>query len=477
MPLPTIPSGNVASALGGAYEVANSCRFDGSSAVMEKTFSSAGNRDTFTLSCWVKRSGLSTTQRVIGWKNNGGGYGLIWEDTDQLKFLITATGSNAAFTTNRVFRDTSAWYSIILKVDTTQSTEADRMRLYINGVEETSFASRTYPNQNEDTHINLDNKCRIGCSPVADNSYFSGYLAEVCFIDGSALAPTEFGEFDEDSPTIWKPKDVSGLTFGSNGFYLDFEDSGDLDDDESGNGNDFTASNLAAVDQSTDTPTNNFCTLNPLSADEMTFAEGNCKVTQASDDGGGSRTDDNARGTMGVSSGKWYWEVKSTGGTTPVVVGICFDELKMGSDLSGLTGVYAIQNASATNAYKRENGTTAETSGFTNPAVNDIINVALDMDNGKLYIGINGTYENQAGSTGNPASGSNETFSSISANYFWLPFVESRGDNQTAECNFGGCPAFSISSGNSDGNGYGNFEYAVPSGFYALCSKNLAEYG
>ena len=140
MPLPTIPSGNVASALGGAYEVANSCRFDGSSAVMEKTFSSAGNRDTFTLSCWVKRSGLSTTQRVIGWKNNGGGYGLIWEDTDQLKFLITATGSNAAFTTNRVFRDTSAWYSIILKVDTTQSTEADRMRLYINGVEETSFA-------------------------------------------------------------------------------------------------------------------------------------------------------------------------------------------------------------------------------------------------------------------------------------------------------------------------------------------------
>ena len=100
-----------------------------------------------------------------------------------------------------------------------------------------------------------------------------------------------------------------------------------------------------------------------------------------------------------------------------------------------------------------------------------------EVDYGKLYIGINGTYENQAGSTGNPASGSNETFSSISTNYFWLPFVESRGDNQTAECNFGGCPAFSISSGNADANGYGNFEYAVPSGYYALCTKNLAEFG
>jgi len=232
-------------------------------------------------------------------------------------------------------------------------------------------------------------------------------------------------------------------------------------------------SNLAAIDQCTDTPTNNFCTMNPLSKDEMTFSEGNCKVVTASD----PRTDDNARGTMGVSSGKWYWEVKVSGGTVPVVVGICFDKLKMGSDLSGLTGVYAIQNASATNAYKRENGTTAETSGFTNPVNDNIINVAFDADNAKLYIGINGTYENQAGSTGDPAAGSNETFSSIDTSFFWLPWIESRGASQVAECNFGGCPAFSISSGNADANGYGNMEYEIPDGYYCLCSKNLAEYG
>jgi hypothetical protein len=213
--------------------------------------------------------------------------------------------------------------------------------------------------------------------------------------------------------------------------------------------------------------------MNPLSKDEMTFSEGNCKVVTASD----PRTDDNARGTMGVSSGKWYWEVKGSGGTVPVVAGICFDELKMGSDLSGLTGVYAIQNAATTYAYRRENGTTAETAGFPNPVNDDIINLAFDADNAKLYIGINGSYYSQDGSAGDPAGGSNETYASIDTSYFWLPWIESRGASQLAEMNFGGSPAFTVSSGNADANGYGNFEHAPPNGYYALCTKNLAEFG
>ena len=464
MPLPTIPSGNVASALGGAYEVANSCRFDGSSAVMEKTFSSAGNRDTFTLSCWVKRSGLSTTQRVIGWKNNGGGYGLIWEDTDQLKFLITATGSNAAFTTNRVFRDTSAWYSIILKVDTTQSTEADRMRLYINGVEETSFASRTYPNHNEDTHINLDNKCRIGCSPVADNSYFSGYLAEVCFIDGSALAPTEFGEFDEDSPTIWKPKDVSGLTFGSNGFYLDFEDSGDLDDDESGNGNDFTASNLAATDQASDSPTNNFATLNPLAlpSSANTFSEGNLIITNSAD---ANRT---SFSTIGVSGGKWYCEAKFLSGEMKQYIGISKEEAVTRIGESANSYGFAGENA------RKWNNDSYGSYGST-ASTGDIIMVAFDADNGTIWVGKNGTWfasateaEIEAGTT------TNAMYSSITINDFF--FIGASVEDSNIEMNFGN-PPYAISSGNSDENGYGNFEYSVPDGFLALCTKNLGSDG
>ena len=299
-------------------------------------------------------------------------------------------------------------------------------------------------------------------------------MAEFCFIDGQALTPTSFGEFDSDT-NIWKPKAVAGLTFGNNGFYLDFENSSGLGNDAAGSNN-FTVNNLTSLDQSTDTCTNNFCVLNPLSADEMTFSNGNLDVDQASDDGGGSRTDDNARGTIGVNAGKWYWETKLTGATAPCVVGICFDELKMGSDLSGSTGVYAIQNASGSYAYRRENGTTSETSGYPNPVANNIMNVAFDADNGKLYLGINGTYYNQAGATGNPATGSNPTFSSIDTSFFWLPWIESRGDNQQALMNFGS-PAISISSGNADGEGFGNFEYAVPSGYFALCTKNLAEYG
>jgi len=302
-------------------------------------------------------------------------------------------------------------------------------------------------------------------------------MAEVVFQDGVAhTGAGAFGEFDSDSPTVWKPKDVSGLTFGSNGFYLDFEDSSALGNDISGNNNDLTVSAIAATDQSIDTCTNNFATLNPLSADEMTFSNGNLDVDQASDAGGGSRTDDNARGTIGVNVGKWYWEVKLTGATAPCVVGICFDQLAQGSDLSGSTGVYAIQNASATYAYRRENGTTSETAGFPNPVANNIMNVAFDADNAKLYLGINGTYYNKAGSTGNPATASNPTYSSIDTSFFWLPWIESRGDNQQALMNFGS-PSFSISSGNTDGDGFGNFEYAPPSGYFALCTKNLAEYG
>jgi hypothetical protein len=475
------------------YNVDNSCRFnDNDEPTLSRDIGTVTLATKSTFSCWVKQGKEANVtieedagNPIFGAFTDGNNRSHIaFNDTSppHLEVWSKKGGSVIAnLVTTASYRDLSAWMHVCVAVDTTQGTASNRIKVYVNGTRVTDFGTETYPDEDAVLEWSTNSaSSKIGAKHGGSgpSAWMDGYLAEVYFIDGTAYAASDFGEFNEDSPTIWQPKDASGLTFGDEGFYCDFEDSGDLGDDESGNTNDLTENNIVAADQATDTPTNNFCTLNPLSRDEMTFAEGNCKATQASDDGGGSRTDDNARGTMGVSSGKFYWEVKGTGGSgAPVVVGICFDKLKMGSDLSGETGVYAIQNAGATNAYKRENGTTAETSGFTNPATNDIINVALDMDNGKLYIGINGTYENQAGSTGDPAGGSNETFSSIDTSYFWLPFVESRGDNQAAECNFGGCPSFSISSGNADANGYGNFEYAVPSGYYALCTKNLAEYG
>ena len=467
------------------YNVANSARFnDGSVDYLDRTFDSGGSRRTFTVSLWVKRSELGATNPLWAAAGSGGGQcSLVFDSNDKLQLREFNNTDSEVFNlhTNALFRDVSAWYHIVASVDTTQSTSSNRAKLYVNGVEQT-YSTASYPNQNYDLLMNSTSD--TGKFFVANQTYnspsvtFDGYLTEVVFINNSALDQTSFGEFDEDTPFIWKPKNVSGLTFGTNGFYLDFENASSLGADVSGESHNFTVNNLTSLDQSTDTCTNNFCTLNPLSADEMTFSNGNLDVAQASDDGGGSRSDDNARGTIGVNSGKWYWETKVTGATAPVVVGICFDELKTGfSDLSGSTGVYAIQNASGTYAYRRENGTTSETSGYPNPVANNIINVAFDADNGKLYIGINGTYYNQAGTEGNPATGSNPTFSSIDTSFFWLPWIESRGDNQQALMNFGSGTSYSISSGNADAEGFGNFEYAVPSGYFALCTKNLAEYG
>ena len=464
----------------GGFDVANSLRFNsGSSDDLTKTFS-AGNGTTWTYSFWIKRNG-DTSHNTTGVYTDGNNRDLIVFTSDgKFQWYSYQSGAYAGrLQTNRLFRDSSAWYHVVLKWDTNNDTADNRMQMYINGVQETSFAARVNPSDGGASLINSNIALTIGQS---SGSYLSGYMSEVCFIDGTALDADSFGEFDEDSG-IWKPKSVSGLTFGTNGFYLEFKQSGTgtnasgMGADTSGNTNHFAVNNLTAVDQSTDTCTNNFCTLNPLSANEMAFSNGNLDVAQASDDGGGSRTDDNARGTIGVKSGKWYWETKLTGATTPAVVGICFDQLAQGNDLSGSTGVYAIQAAGATYAYKRENGTTAETAGFPNPVANNIMSLAFDADNAKLYIGINGTYYNLAGATGDPAGGSNETFSSIDTSFFWLPWIESRGDNQQALMNFGSGTSYAISSGNADGNGYGNFEYAVPSGYYALNTKNLSEFG
>ena len=464
----------------GGFDVANSLRFNsGSSDDLTKTFS-AGNGTTWTYSFWIKRNG-DTSHNTTGVYTDGNNRDLIVFTSDgKFQWYSYQSGAYAGrLQTNRLFRDSSAWYHVVLKWDTNNDTADNRMQMYINGVQETSFAARVNPSDGGASLINSNIALTIGQS---SGSYLSGYMSEVCFIDGTALDADSFGEFDEDSG-IWKPKSVSGLTFGTNGFYLEFKGSGTgtnasgMGADTSGNTNHFAVNNLTALDQSTDTCTNNFCTLNPLSANEMAFSNGNLDVAQASDDGGGSRTDDNARGTIGVKSGKWYWETKLTGATTPAVVGICFDQLAQGNDLSGSTGVYAIQAAGATYAYKRENGTTAETAGFPNPVANNIMSLAFDADNAKLYIGINGTYYNLAGATGDPAGGSNETFSSIDTSFFWLPWIESRGDNQQALMNFGSGTSYAISSGNADGNGYGNFEYAVPSGYYALNTKNLSEFG
>jgi hypothetical protein len=276
--MPLILPGNVATATAATgYDVANSVRMNGD-ARMTITPSTA-DADKWTFSCWVKRSvissGSQTLFSAIDPSNNL--TELRFNSDDKIDYYSHDGSSyTGRLNTNRVFRDVAAWYHIVAVWDSANGTAGNRMRLYINGVEETSFATDTNPSSGQDSYVGANLPHYVGDKGDA-GQYFKGYMAEVYYCNGQAYAASDFGEFDEDSPTIWKPKDASGLTFGTGGFYLDFEDSANLGNDANG-GTDLTESGLAATDSSTDTPTNNFATMNPLykAPDANTFSEGNC---------------------------------------------------------------------------------------------------------------------------------------------------------------------------------------------------------
>ena len=456
----------------GGYEVANSLRFnDGSSDHLTRTPASAGNRKTFTFSGWCKFSNTTTSLTLFHaeiWSTTP--WGLIQRQSDntiRVRFYDGANDYNLI--TNRLFRDTSAWYHVVVAVDTTQATASDRVKFYINGVQETSFATATYPTQNYDTAFNQSSvEHQIG-EEAGLGRYFDGYMSEVCWIDGQQLDPTSFGEFDEDTG-IWKPIDVSGLTFGTNGFYLNFENSGALGQDDSGNGNNFTVNNLTSIDQTTDTPTNNANTHNSLIKDLPTLSEGNLNVTSRV-----SSTWETATGTIGVSQGKWYCEYKVITKSTALMFGVIsmteVNAVANGKHI-GDTGLNSLGYGYNHQGTKYNNGNYSSYGDtFT---TEDIIGIAMDLDNHKLYFSKNGTWQN----SGDPESGATGTGSAydLSTGYDYTFGASVNNGSDEAGGNFGN-PAFTISSGNSDGNGYGNFEYSVPSGYYALNTKNLAEFG
>ena len=454
--MPFILPANTLSA--GGYDVDNSLRFnDGSSDYLNKT-ASAGNRRTFTFSTWLKLSQLTTARYLFtSWSaNNDAGFTyLAITDGDKIKFAGYGT---TYLETNQVLRDPSAWYHLVLAVDTTNATANNRCRIYLNGSEITSFGTRNNPSEDADLAYNQNSvDLVLGSNNYGGSkgNYYDGYLAETVLIDGSQLAADSFGEFDEDSG-IWKPIDVSGLTFGTNGFYLDFEDSSNLGNDANG-GTDFTEVNIVAVDQSTDTCTNNFCTLNPLVryTANPTFTEGNLSFT-----GGGGSDFAGALGTIAMTQGKWFWECKISATLTNTLVGVQQVGLNLNtSEPQNITG-------GTTCFYNNDGGEmktdgTATTADYGTFSATDIMGVAVNMDDKQISIYKNGS-----------AIISNFALSASSTEV--LPFFAMYSSGAIA--NFGN-PPFTISSGNADGNGYGNFEYAVPSGYYALNTKNLAEFG
>ena len=468
---------NSASAAGG-FSVANSCRFnDGDSPELHKTPGSAGNQDSWTFSIWLKRGELGATQKIFNGKSDSSNYQFFaFNTSDQLTYYSHFGGaSKGELTTNRVFRDVGAWYNITFIHDSGNGTAGDRLQYWVNGVRETSFAASSFPDQNQDGIINASGaKLSVASNQAAQ--YFDGYISEVVFLDAVTASPVDtLGEFDSDSPTIWKPKKVSGLTFGTNGFYLDFKDSSNLGNDANG-GTDFTEVNLAAADQATDTPTNNFCVINSLDNEfaEATLSEGNCNTAMS------ASKYNYITSTFGLSKGKWYFEAKLTAaGGTAATVGIAASPTSsasdyLGGDADGATILYQISGSGNKSIL---HGTEASY-GSTSIAVNSVLGIYIDLDNNKAYGSVNGTLQS--------ATGLNITAPASTVNGWYSPaFGDYDGsDAYTFAVNFGGCPAFSISSGNTDDNDYGNFEYSPnitgdgsAKSFYAICTKNLAEYG
>ena len=472
--MPLILPGNVGSATAATgYNVANSVRFNGDAYVHKAVV--AGNQRTFTYSFWTKRSTLNNYDTFIGYAGTAGGGGstargeLIFvgdgDDTLRVGFNPSASSWSNYTVSDRVFRDPSAWYHIVLKVNTTSGTEAERLKIFVNGV---SQGLSGYPSQNFDTGFNVNGYVyHIGRSASGTGNFIKGYLTEAVFIDGTALDADSFGEFDSDSG-IWKPIDVSGLTFGNNGFHLDFEASGNLGNDANG-GTDFTEVSLAATDQTTDTCTNNFATLNAIGnvyghTYSGTFSNGNLSYAT-------SGRESIAFGTMETvssSSNGFYFEIKcGTLDSNRTYIGLIDPSYSSTNSNGGLQNFNekAVINSSG-EYFNTANGTSVVAT-YTSFSANDIIMVAYK--NGSIWFGKNGTWMN----SGNPSTAANAIDTNINTDRTWLPSI---GYNSAFDANFGS-PPFAISSGNTDGNGYGNFEYAVPSSYYSLNTKNLAKYG
>ena len=466
----TANRGSISTAL---YEVDNSVKLDKGNDTttvefFERTVSSSGNRDVGTFSAWIKKTDVSTAQYLFTFGNTDNDNGRTFARFQTDGTLRIGGGTSVWRNTDRKFRDTSAWYHIVIAFDTTQSTANDRIKLYINGVQETSFSTTNNPSQNDDLGLAFE-KQAIGYNTIDNNSGFNGYMSEVVIQDGVASAPTEFGEFDSDTG-IWIPKDASDATMGTNGSYLKFENAASMGAASAGNA--FTVQNINQNDQSTDTPTNNFCTFNPLVRvnNNPTISEGGTKVT------GGGGTWNQAFGTLGAKKGKWYYEVKiANSGDTAYYGASTFPAIpdNVGSGQLMYNTSFMVGTVASPDYYYWQNGSQVsnESTGWGSLAQNDVVGIALDLDASTKTFTI---YKN-----GTALSGTLSQPVDLPTNMqdeFIFPMVvqyEDSGD----EYNLGGYTISSISSPASDANGYGTFEYAPPSGYYALCGKNLAEYG
>jgi len=457
----------------------------------------AGNRKTFTYSLWLKRSKLAANMSVFSAAR--GDVLFRFGTSDDLQFR-DINNSTFNLSTNNVFRDVSAFYHFVIAVDTTQATASNRIKLYVNGTQQTSdFGTETYPSQNLDTDQNNNGDTMyVGArtdsgGSLVTSQILDGYISQFIFADGTAYDASTFGSTNANG--VWVPNTSPSVTYGTNGFKLDFVGTGATANssgfgaDTSGNDNHFTSNSLGTNPSVKDTPHNNFCTINLLSqqpSNPCSITEGSLKAENTSS----ANTDNNQSrvlGTMFPTTGKWYTEIKYVSGYSAtdgsVMVGLASSDVGKATTYS-----YGFNknngNDSHTVGYGNNgkiwyNGS-EQTTGLTTFTTGDILGMAMDLTNGKFFVSKNGTFFSNGTGTQDPANGTNPLYSSTNIqnpSAGMTPGIQLYSSpNGVAQFNYGN-PSFSISSGNADANGYGNFEYAVPSGFYALCTKNLAQYG
>ena len=466
--------GGANSAADTGYDIENSWRGNGSNSYFNRTLETPTSRRIWTFSAWTKRV-PGTNSNLISFGPTAQLNDFRFNSNDSLAWHIddAVNGSSTQLTPTRLFRDPSAWMHIVLAVDTTQGTDTNRAKIYINNVQQT--LTSVFPAEDYDfPGLLADQVTQVGTRTGNDFGYTTGYLADVAFVDGTQLTPSSFGEADEDSG-IWKPKEPD-VTWGNSGFFLEFKQTGTSADasgkgaDTSGNGNHFDDNNADAYDITTDTPTNNFATINSIWAGlsarvAPTLTEGNTQVDHGS-------TDSGAWSTIIPANGKWYAEFKATN-TSSNTMGIAVQNLIDG-EANWRADTY--QNAKGYMFFMT--GNTGNNGGYTTSygsawSDDDIIGVAMDLTNGKLYFAINNTWQN----SGDPTSGATGTGAaySIDAGDFHALGSGYKSDLR-GQWNFGN-PPYANSSDAADADGYGAFEFAPPSGYFALCTKNLAEYG
>ena len=449
------------------YEIDNSLRLnDDDTPRFDKTLGTPTNTDKFTASFWFKKCKIAAAQTVFGYDSGGTAQSYItFTSDDKLEYYNRlGSGNVTQFTTNRLFRDVSAWYHIVVAVDSTDGTAGNRCKIYVNGVRETSFATSNFADQNQNQ--NLNSALAIRLFAWSSGEQVDGYISELHFIDGAAKAPTDFGKTNNNG--VWIPIDYSG-TYGDNGYRFEFKQTGTDADasgigaDTSGETNHWAVTNLAAIDVTTDTPTNNFATMNPLlgKAASFTFSEGNTRID--GNNGGVAIT----TSTIAPNNGKWYAEVKMISNNNQKWrAGVRRVTL---SDNTGNEGII-VDRAGYIYSFGTEGNSTLTDFTSSPGAItqNQIIGIAMDLDSGTKTVSF---FEDGT------ALGSANTLD-IDEEYvfFCHDYSTSGEDTPVYSWNFGQ-PNFSISSGNADANGHGNFEFAPPSGYFALCTKNLAENG